>query len=77
MIIVDDGPRSGGRDKDEMGFEETITIGSVDAGQVVAGDPLEFYESTRARVGRWPLFPSTDTDVIGAGRPAVPPVCRV
>jgi DNA phosphorothioation-dependent restriction protein DptH len=58
LIIVDDSPRSGVRDRDDDGFEETITIGSTDAGQVIAGDPLAFYESVRARVGQWDLFPA-------------------
>ncbi|MDP2779032.1 ATP-binding protein [Devosia sp.] len=61
LIIVDDSPRSGVRDRDDDGFEETITIGSTDAGQVIAGDPLAFYESVRARVGQWDLFPSDRT----------------
>ena len=72
LIIVDDSPRSFVRDKDEDGFDETITIGSADAGQVAAGDPLEFYESVRARVGDWGLFPTANQIVVRAGN-AKPP----
>lgn len=57
LIIVDDSARSGVRDRDEDGFDETITIGSSDASSIIAGDPLAFYESVRARVGSWALFP--------------------
>ncbi|MDX1221181.1 ATP-binding protein [Sinorhizobium medicae] len=58
LIIVDDSPRSGVRDRDEDGFDETITIGIADAGQIVAGDPLAFYDSVRAKVHQWGFFPS-------------------
>lgn len=58
LIIVDDNARSGVRDRDDDGFEETITIGSADGGLIVAGDPGAFYESVRARVGHWDLFPT-------------------
>ncbi len=57
LIVVDDSPRSGVRDRDADGFEETITIGSGDAGQIVNGDPIPFYDSVRAKVGQWDLFP--------------------
>lgn len=58
LIIVDDSARSGVRDRDGDGFDETITIGSADGGQIVSGDPLAFYEGVRARVGHWDLFPT-------------------
>ncbi|MEA1071749.1 hypothetical protein [Sphingomonas sp. LY160] len=57
LIIIDDSPQSKIRDRDNDGFEETITIGSADAGLIVAGDPSAFYESVRARVHEWGLFP--------------------
>lgn len=60
LIIVDDNARSGVRDRDDDGFEETITIGSADGGQIVAGDPIAFYESVRTKVGHWGLFPTGD-----------------
>ncbi|WP_395393768.1 hypothetical protein WBP07_01490 [Novosphingobium sp. BL-8A] len=59
LIVVDDSPLSGVRDRDNDTFDETVTIGSVDAGQIVAGDPAEFYETVRARVGDWKLFPAS------------------
>jgi len=78
LIIVDDSPRSGVRDKDEDGFDETITIGSGDAGQIVGGDPLEFYDSVRARLGSWELFPTAIQQIEPADEPdapdSVPPV---
>lgn len=58
LIIVDESPQSVVRDRDDDGFEETITIGTQDAGKIVAGDPLEFYDIVRNRVGAWALFPS-------------------
>lgn len=58
LVIVDDNARSGVRDRDGDGFDETITIGSADGGQIVAGDPLAFYEGVRAKVGDWGLFPT-------------------
>ena len=58
LIIVDESPRSGARDRDDDGFEETIAIGTDDAGRVVAGDPVAFYDSVRARVGDWSLYPN-------------------
>ena len=69
LIIVDDSPRSGVRDRDDDGFEETIAIGSADAGQIVAGDPLAFYESVTARVGEWDLFPTATAFMTGRLQP--------
>ncbi|MBY5460765.1 ATP-binding protein [Rhizobium leguminosarum] len=57
LIIVDDSPRSGVRDRDEDGFDETVTIGNGDAGLVVAGDPAAFYAGVRERVGQWGFLP--------------------
>jgi hypothetical protein len=57
LVIVDDSPRSGVRDRDGDGFDETVTIGSADAGLVVAGDPATFYASVRERVGQWGFLP--------------------
>lgn len=73
LIIVDDSPRSGVRDRDDDGFDETITIGSADAGQVVAGDPLAFYNSVRARVGQWDLFPTAGAFTTGLVQPHADP----
>lgn len=58
LIIIDSSPRGGLRDHDGDGFNETITIGAGDAGEVIAGNPAEFYESVRARVGTWGFFPT-------------------
>ncbi|MGO4624955.1 ATP-binding protein [Ensifer sp. 2TAB8] len=58
LIIVDESPRSVVKDRDDDGFEETVTIGTEDAGRIVAGDPLEFYEAVRNRVGNWALYPN-------------------
>lgn len=58
LIIVDESPRSGVKDRDDDGFEETITIGTEDAGRIVAGDPIEFYDTVRTRVGDWSLYPN-------------------
>ena len=74
LIIVDDSPRSGVRDRDDDGFDETITIGSADAGDVVAGDPLAFYDSVRARVGSWGFFPDGTAQFVSV---AVPPATDV
>lgn len=71
LIIVDDSSRSGVRDYDGDGFEETMTIGSADAGNVVAGDPRELYERVRARLGSWGLFPDEATPLIRATVAAV------
>jgi hypothetical protein len=69
LIIVDDSPRSGVRDRDEDGFDETITIGSADAGDIVAGDPLAFYDSVRAKVGSWGFFPDGATPFVSVAAP--------
>lgn len=73
LIIVDDSPRSGARDRDDDGFDETITIGNSDAGQIVAGDPLAFYESVRAKVGQWDLFPVVGEFTTGLVEPHTDP----
>ena len=73
LIIVDDSPRSGVRDRDEDGFDETITIGSSDAGQIISGDPLAFYDSVRARVGQWDLFPAAEPFATGLVQPHADP----
>lgn len=85
LIIVDDSPRSAARDRDGDGFDETVTIGASDAGLVVAGDPLAFYDSVRAKIGDWEVFPSSDettaeppAEVLPAPVPAnIPPVQSV
>ncbi|WP_447763847.1 hypothetical protein [Sphingopyxis panaciterrae] len=77
LIIVDDSPRSGVRDGDGDGFDETITIGSADAGQVVAGNPLDFYDSVRAKVDRWGLFPSAGAVMSGSAKAGGAPEAAV
>lgn len=59
LIVVDDSPISDALDRDGDGFEETIVIGKSDAGRVVGGDPLAFYNGVRAKVGDWALTPGT------------------
>jgi hypothetical protein len=71
LIIVDDSPRSTVRDRDGDGFEETITIGSTDAGEIVAGDPATFYQTVRARVGEWGFFPQAELLLEASGQPRV------
>lgn len=60
LVIVDNSARSGVKDSDNDGFEETITIGSADAASVISGDPSKFYQDVRDRVGQWSFFPSTE-----------------
>lgn len=57
LLIVDNNHRSGVKDYDGDGFDETINISSEDAGRIVAGDPAELYGQVRARVGNWDLVP--------------------
>lgn len=57
LFVVDNSARSGVKDHDGDGFDETINISSEDAGMIVSGDPDEFYRQVRARVGRWELLP--------------------
>lgn len=57
LIVVDNNPRSGVKDHDSDGFDETINISSEDAGRIVSGAPDELYSQVRARVGRWELIP--------------------
>jgi DNA phosphorothioation-dependent restriction protein DptH len=64
LVVVDDSDRSSARDRDGDGFEETITIGRSDAGVIVSGDPTNFYDSVRLKVGAWRLMP-------GQGAPSV------
>jgi DNA phosphorothioation-dependent restriction protein DptH len=72
LVIIDDNVRSAVRDRDDDGFEETITIGSFDGGQIVAGDPLAFYEGVRAKVGDWGLFPPGEGAVLRASHVLAP-----
>ncbi|PCK78489.1 hypothetical protein [Rhizobium sophoriradicis] len=55
LIIVDDTVISDAVDRDGDGFEETMVIGTRDAGRIVAGDAQGFYDSVRAKVGGWSL----------------------
>ncbi len=70
LIIIDDSPRSAAKDHDGDGFQETITIGREEAGKIVGGDPAEFYESVRAKVGDWDLLPKPQRQ---ASRPEASP----
>lgn len=80
LVVVDDSPRSRSRDHDGDGFDETIVIGLEDAGHMVAGDPADFYDSVRAKVGDWGLFPDANAArIVGAReeRTAPPPPAAV
>lgn len=57
LLLVDDTPVSDAIDKDRDGFEEVIVVGGQDAGRVIAGDAQAFYDSVKAKVGDWGLFP--------------------
>ncbi|WP_137136007.1 ATP-binding protein [Rhizobium sp. FKY42] len=74
LVIIDDSPRSGPRDRDGDGFEETITIGHGDAGLVVGGDPEGFYASVREKVGHWDFLPGIEER---EARQAAPETVRV
>lgn len=64
LIIVDDSPWSSPKDCDEDDFDETIIIGMEDAGKIVGGDPVSFYDSVRAKVGQWRLLPEQREAVV-------------
>ncbi len=55
LIVVDDSPISDATDRDGDGFEETMVIGTRDAGRIVAGDAQGFYDSVRAKVDDWSM----------------------
>ncbi|TBC13024.1 ATP-binding protein [Rhizobium ruizarguesonis] len=55
LIIVDDTVISDAVDRDGDGFEETMIIGTRDAGRIVAGDAQGFYDSVRAKVEGWSM----------------------
>lgn len=60
LVVVDDTPVSDAFDRDKDGFDEVIVVGGKDAGRVVAGDiggAQAFYDSVKAKVGDWGLFP--------------------
>ncbi|MDQ1900717.1 ATP-binding protein [Paracoccus sp. WLY502] len=57
LLLVDDSPMSDALDRDNDGFEETIVIAAADAGRIVAGDAQALYDSIKAKVGDWQLFP--------------------
>ncbi|WP_420737765.1 ATP-binding protein [Bradyrhizobium japonicum] len=57
LVIVDDSPVSDALDRDKDGFDEVIVVSGQDAGRVVAGDAQPFYDSVKAKVGAWGLFP--------------------
>ena len=57
--MVDNSARSGVRDNDKDGFDETIVVGAADAAAIAAGDPAEFYGSVRPKLGRWTDFWAT------------------
>lgn len=66
LIVVDASHSSTSRDHDGDGFDETIVVGSEDAGKIVAGDPTAFYSMVQARLGEWGLMPSQPTEQIPA-----------
>lgn len=55
LIVVDDTVISDAVDRDGDGFEETMIIGTRDAGRVVAGDAQGFYDSVRAKIADWSM----------------------
>lgn len=55
LVVVDDSAMSDAMDRDGDGFEETIVIGTGDAGRIVGGDAQAFHDSVRAKVGDWGL----------------------
>jgi DNA phosphorothioation-dependent restriction protein DptH len=57
LIVIDNTAVSDARDNDEDGFLETIVISMPDAGKIVSGDPLGFYESVKRKVADWQIFP--------------------
>jgi hypothetical protein len=59
LIIVDNSARSGVKDHDNDGFNETIVVGAPDGASIVCGDSREFYDSVRAKLDRWELLPTT------------------
>lgn len=75
LVVVDDRPISDALDHDGDGFEETIAIGVVDAGRIVAGDAQGFYDSVIAKVGEWGLgagpVHAKPRDPIGGAAPVV------
>jgi hypothetical protein len=73
LVIVDDTPVSDALDWDKDGFEEVIVVGSADAGRIVRGDAQAFYDSVRAKVGDWDLFPAWPPSPAGAEPEPTPP----
>lgn len=63
LLVVDGTPLSDAHDHDGDGFSESISISPKDAGKIVGGDPQEFYEAVRSKVGDWRLMPSLDTAI--------------
>jgi hypothetical protein len=61
LIVVDESHSSTSRDHDRDGFDETVIVGSEDAGKIVAGDPTAFYGMVHARLGDWDLMPKKTT----------------
>ncbi|HEY8572750.1 hypothetical protein [Phenylobacterium sp.] len=69
LIVIDDAPMSRVRDHDSDKFDETINIGLKDAAVIVGGDPREFYDGVRAKVGDWGFFPGPQGDLRDAAQP--------
>ncbi|EJC62451.1 hypothetical protein QWA_10299 [Alcaligenes faecalis subsp. faecalis NCIB 8687] len=63
LLVVDGTPLSDAYDHDGDGFSESISISPKDAGKIVGGDPQEFYEAVRSKVGDWRLMPALDTAI--------------
>lgn len=69
LIVVDESHSSTSRDHDHDGFDETIVVGSEDAGKIVAGDPTAFYRMVHARLGDWDLMPTKAAEQVAAEAP--------
>lgn len=60
LIVIDGSEKSDSYDWDGDGLPESVVIAAKDAGRIVAGDALTFYDAVRAKVGKWRLLPSLD-----------------
>lgn len=57
LIVFDGSATSSPRDADSDGRTETIVVSAVDAANIVRDEPAALYESVRAAVGDWRLYP--------------------
>lgn len=63
LLVIDGTTDSGPRDHDGDGFCESICISPSDAGRIVGGEPLGFYDAVRSKVSDWRLMPSGHSNV--------------